>query len=264
MRKITCMLLLIQSGFMMAQTKTVVTQNGEKLTISPLANNGLSQNNGYTQLGGALNHSTTIQTSSTNTLALSGLISSTDNNDAPIVVANDGTLKKGAFPVINIVPNEVGTVIAIDGKLEVAQEITAMMSSDFVTSGSGIIKIGNINNVIIDNKNKFIGNSSTNQFSVADVGTYLVTINVQLFGTTTGNPVIGIVDNNTGQWVARVNDGIGTNAYTFTLITSIVMDPSHTYSFGCANNVGTLTVRAFSTGGTGNGPISFFSVKRLK
>jgi len=31
---------------MMAQTKTVVTQHGEKLTISPYANNGLTANNG--------------------------------------------------------------------------------------------------------------------------------------------------------------------------------------------------------------------------
>ena len=46
MKKLTCLLLLIQSGFMMAQTKTVVTQHGEKLTISPYANNGLTANNG--------------------------------------------------------------------------------------------------------------------------------------------------------------------------------------------------------------------------
>lgn len=68
------MLLLAQGGFMMAQTKTVVTQNGEKVAISTDANNGLTANGGYIQLGGALTKPSVLTTTTT---AFNG---STQNN----------------------------------------------------------------------------------------------------------------------------------------------------------------------------------------
>jgi len=382
MKKITCLLLLIQSGYLVAQSKTVVTPFGEKIAISTGANNGLTANNGFIQLGGDLIQPSILTTTAANTLAINGLqtggssdnvlvtdsngvlryiprtsfgggadnlgnhiatqnlmmnrndvvfadrltsntktfslykdnaifgiynsskgsnslsiteaghvgigttsptntlhvkatadpvkieglAGSSNSNDAPLVIASDGTLKKGAFPVINIVPSEVGTVIAIGGKLEVAQEITAQMGADFSTASGSITPIGNISNIIIDNKSKFTNSSNTNQFSVTATGTYLITINSQISETGTGVPVVGIVDNNTGKWVARVNDNYGTASVlqTYTLVTSINMDQTHTYSFAMAASGGTMTVRAFSSGSTGIGPVSFFSVKRLR
>ncbi|MBS7255982.1 hypothetical protein [Flavobacterium branchiicola] len=96
MKKILLTLLIIQSGFMMAQTKTLVTINGEKVQINPnapgTADNGLTVTSGNIQLGGALLQPTTLTTTSAATLALKGLQdgSSTDN----VLVADaNGVLK---------------------------------------------------------------------------------------------------------------------------------------------------------------------------
>lgn len=95
MKKLACIILLIQCGFVMAQTKTLVTMYGEKVQITPnslaTANNGLTTSNGNVQLGGILTEpTTTLVTSSSNTFAISGLqnsLSSTDN----LVVADPTT-----------------------------------------------------------------------------------------------------------------------------------------------------------------------------
>ncbi|KAF2510097.1 hypothetical protein EYY60_11330 [Flavobacterium zhairuonense] len=92
MKKITCLLLLIQSGFMMAQTKTVVTQNGEKVTIHPNANNGITANAGYIQLGGDLKQATTLKTTSAYTLALDGLLAGA-NSDAVLVIDSNNIIR---------------------------------------------------------------------------------------------------------------------------------------------------------------------------
>ncbi len=92
MKKITCMLLVIQSGFMMAQTKTVVTQNGEKVAISTSANNGLTTNSGYIQLGGALTKPSVLTTTSAFTLAIQGLEAGTASDNVLVSDAN-GVLK---------------------------------------------------------------------------------------------------------------------------------------------------------------------------
>lgn len=381
MKKITCILLLIQSGFMMAQTKTVVTQYGEKVTIHPFADNGLTANNGFIQLGGVLTKPSVLTTSSSYTLAIQGLQAgaitdkilvadangilkwidrsalSGDNlgnhtatttlnmakntinnvntayfvdqvaanansygiyknsgvlgfynslksgndltidestrktgvNNLSIYRGTDGSVPAAGYvatsadasgnviwkpaPTSAIVPTDVGTVIAINGKLEVAQEITAQMTGDFNKSAPSnvIIPIGNISNVVIDNKSKFNSSSTGNNFSIEADGTYLITLNVQASSVAViNNPtsqgiVVGIVDNTTGKWIARVNDSYYTaNAIqTFSLITSISMLASHSYSFAIASNHDS-TIYAYSTGITGTGPVSFYSVKRLK
>ncbi len=199
---------------------------------------------------------------------IEGLVVSSSNDDVPLVIGSDGIVKTGTFTVPNIVPTEVGTVIAINGQLVVAQEIVGQMTADFISSAGGIVPIGNITQTLIDNKNTFTASSTNNTFRVMDDGTYLVTINVQLMNTggTTNNPVVGIQDLSTGQWVARVNDyTTAGNLQTFTLISAIPMQTGRDYSFALANVTGgTLTIKAFSSGGTGSGPISYFSVKRLK
>jgi len=405
MRQFTCLLLLIQSGLIMAQSKTVVTPYGEKVAISTGANNGLTATDGYTQLGGALTHPSILTTTSEFTLAIKGLHTGTDSdnvlvsdangilkyvprtsfgggadnlgnhiatkdlnmskhnivdiwnayikneaqildrvttnsnyfgiyknnglfgiwnnlknanaltidettsnvgigtnaptnalhvkaasdpvkveglvasinsNDAPIVVATDGTLKKGAFPTINIVPNDVGTVIAIGGKLEVAQEITVLMDADFSFPVTSTIPsaIGNFKNIIIDNKSEYTASSTSNSFTVEATGTYQLTLNVliHLNSATTSFPVVGVWDNSASQWVARVNDEytamtvqqpMNRRLQTYTLITAIQLSAGKTYSFRVSNSVAGAVI-AYSSGSTGTGPASFVSLKRLK
>ncbi|QOG02385.1 hypothetical protein [Flavobacterium sp. MDT1-60] len=112
MRKITCLLLLIQFGFINAQTKTVVTQNGEKLAISPYANNGLSANNGFIQLGGSLITPSVLATSSTNTLAFTGLQSGSTADNVLVTDAN-GVLKyvsRSSFGGADNLGNHIATM----------------------------------------------------------------------------------------------------------------------------------------------------------
>ncbi|MET3027060.1 tail fiber domain-containing protein [Flavobacterium sp. UW10123] len=76
MKKIICMLLLLQGGFIIAQTETVPTINGKKIQIAPnagTADNGLTATNGKIQLGGSLTQPTTITTTSVNTLTIANL-----------------------------------------------------------------------------------------------------------------------------------------------------------------------------------------------
>lgn len=101
------MLLLIQSGFMMAQTETVVTPNGKKVTFYPgapgTANNGLTITTGNIQLGGTLIKPSVLTTSSAFTLAIQGLqtgsvadqIVTTDVNGVLRTIANTSWSTQG-------------------------------------------------------------------------------------------------------------------------------------------------------------------------
>jgi len=93
MKKIIYILLLMQTGFFSAQTKQVVTVHGEKVTIHPNANNGLTPNNGNIQFGGSLIQPTTLTTSSLNTLKINGLQAGSFT-DTHIVIDENGIVKK--------------------------------------------------------------------------------------------------------------------------------------------------------------------------
>jgi len=58
------------------------------------ANNGISKNGDTTQLGGSLNKATTITTTATNTLAVSGLQSGTANDSVVMTNATSGVLRR--------------------------------------------------------------------------------------------------------------------------------------------------------------------------
>ncbi|WP_433814071.1 hypothetical protein [Flavobacterium johnsoniae] len=92
MKKFMFLVLMIQSGFVFAQTKTVVTMYGEKVTINPYVNNGLTANNGYIQLGGALTQPSVLTTTSAFTLALKGLQTGAAADNLLVTDAN-GVLK---------------------------------------------------------------------------------------------------------------------------------------------------------------------------
>ncbi|MFB9079640.1 hypothetical protein ACFFLS_07110 [Flavobacterium procerum] len=106
MKKITLMLLVIQSGIIMAQTKTVVTQFGEKVTINPNIGNGLTANNGSIELGGTLSGPAQLTTSSTNTLAFTGLSTGAAADDILVTDAS-GILKKVAASTLQLEPWQI-------------------------------------------------------------------------------------------------------------------------------------------------------------
>lgn len=146
------------------------------------------------------------------------------------------------------------------------------MSADFSTPQTSTpVIIGNLNNVIMDNQNLYTGSASTNSFKVSADGVYQITMNVQLqiSSDNPSSPVIGIWDNTSNVWVARVNDYFvapSGQLQTYTLITSIPMQAADTYSFRVINtsNGSTTTVKQLSSGSTGSGPVTQMTLRRLK
>ncbi|WP_395973869.1 hypothetical protein [Chryseobacterium cucumeris] len=186
------------------------------------------------------------------------------------VLKSNGPGNAPTWESIAGVPSSTGTVIVVNGQFLVAQEIIVQMTNDFtITAGSngGIpVAIGSLNNEIVDNENLYTGSPSTNSFKVSADGVYQVTMNAQLSTGNGSSPVIGIWDDTTGNWVARVNDlytATTGNLQTYTLLTSIPMLASHTYSFRLYNTEN-VTAKYLSSGSTGSGPITQMSVKRLK
>ncbi|AZA93605.1 hypothetical protein EG343_24865 [Chryseobacterium nakagawai] len=161
-----------------------------------------------------------------------------------------------------------GTLIVVNGQFVVAQEITVQLSADYSGSANGStvpIAIGNLSNKILDNQNKYTGTASSNSFQVANDGVYEVYLNMQVVTSANTYPTIGIWDNTMNNWLVNVNDlFVATSAaQTYTLITTVPMNASRTYSFR-ATNSSNYTIRRLSGGTTGSGPISQVTVKRLK
>jgi hypothetical protein len=162
--------------------------------------------------------------------------------------------------------------------MQVAEEITALMDSDFETNPNIDIPqiITTIDTAIMDTFN----NLNNEEFKVNEDGIYLITINAQLsmidIGTSTQvdqRPIIGIWDDSHQHWLARVNDSYnnrnGASAtQCYTLITVVKLKKNNFYSFRLANSYGDskqkFLIRAESSGTTGSGPVSYFSLKRLK
>lgn len=105
MKKILFILCFIQCFMLKAQTQTVVSPYGKKITFNPvfpyIGENGLTLTDHNLQLGGSLLKATTLTASSSNTLLLKGL--QTGNSFTDQVVVTDpatGALKKVAPTVV--------------------------------------------------------------------------------------------------------------------------------------------------------------------
>ncbi|PWB21860.1 hypothetical protein [Flavobacterium sp. HTF] len=135
MKKIVCALLLIQSGFMMAQKETFVTINGKKVQINPnslnTADNGLTANEGNVQLGGRLTRSTTLITNPGNTLSVTGLETGSAADNIVVTDAN-GVLKTISSSVIANV-KEIRIISASDAVKDTDYTIIASKLSDNIT-----------------------------------------------------------------------------------------------------------------------------------
>lgn len=161
-----------------------------------------------------------------------------------------------------------GTVIAINGQMAVAQQITVQLTADFsIPAATAPLVIGNLNREILDNENKYTGSATGNSFKVSANGIYEIIINAQLSTNNESYPVIGLWDDTTGKWIARVNDTFSAPSgglQTYTLISSADLLATDTYSFRMANNTAGITLMSQSAGTTGSGPVSQFSVRRMR
>ncbi|MFB9078042.1 tail fiber domain-containing protein [Flavobacterium procerum] len=214
MRKITLWLILIQSGLLMAQTKTVVSPYGEKITIHPNANNGLTPNNGNIQLGGTLTEpNTTITASANNTLSIKGLDTgqATDNL---ILTDDDGivkNIKAAALPMWFITGN--GNTDAATNFLGTTDDVDLVFKRNTIPSG----RLG-INNTTFG-ANTFSNATISNAVAIGAnamknaTGNYSVAIGNQTLMNSTGssNTAIGyaaLSDNTSGY----TNTGIARGA----------------------------------------------------
>ncbi len=163
-----------------------------------------------------------------------------------------------------------GTLIAVDRDFMVATEFIVLMSADYtwqVSTGT-VSPIGNLTTEITDNENRFTGTSTTNSFTIAEEGEYLITMNLQLETVLNDNPTIGLYDEFQGAWLTRVNDNFnvantgaaGTRLQTYTLMSSVELFPGRLYSF----RVGGQSNVTIKKGGTGTQAMSQISLKRLK
>ncbi|WP_276965242.1 hypothetical protein [Chryseobacterium sp.] len=246
----------------------VFTNNTQRMTVDSGGNVGIGTSTPQEDL----HVNGTVQI--TNELNVGGTTSTAGNpGTAGQVLKSNGPGVAPSWQTLAGVPNATGTIIAVNGQFIVAQEISVQMANDFIIAGdpsaTSAVSVGSLTNEIIDNENLYTGTLTGNSFKVSADGIYLVTMNVQLWvdnntgGTT---PVIGIWDNGTNRWVARVNDYYSAAAkqlQTYTLITSIPMFASTTYSFRGANTENTIW-RSQSLGSTGQGPVTQVSVKRLR
>lgn len=194
------------------------------------------------------------------------------------VLVSKGTGTAPEWQNISIPPTtalSTGTVIAVNGVMMIAQEVTALMSADAVLTGQSTGNprvITNLTTEIIDNENTFNSTATTNSFKVSADGVYQIIMNMQLDLTTRGSsPSIGVWNDTDVVWVSRVSDMFGpvgtigsavVGKQTYTLITSATLLASKTYSFR-ASNTADFTIKALSGGTTGTGPVSFVSIKRL-
>ncbi|WP_267405476.1 MULTISPECIES: hypothetical protein [unclassified Chryseobacterium] len=194
----------------------------------------------------------------------------------------DGTVWKHVVGADNALPNGTGTVIMINGVLQVAQEMSLRLSNDwtFTTSSanpSGTtnrFSIGNMTTELIDNYNGFTGTAASNSFTVQQAGTYLIGMNFPIqnpnAATLSGNLYYGVFNVTDNVWE---NFGLDTiqslsqgQVENVSYLVALDLLPSKTYSFYIGqqqSTASTLTMRGISTI-NGNTALTYFSVKRLK
>ncbi|MGG7549780.1 hypothetical protein ACQ7CX_04075 [Chryseobacterium arthrosphaerae] len=195
------------------------------------------------------------------------------NNAGNAGVAGEALVSRGPglppeWKDISQTPSNPGTVIVVNGQFAIAQEIVVQLGTDYSGTASPNsatpTAIGNLDSIILDNKNTYTGSSSSNSFQVIADGVYQVYLNMQLVTTANTYPVIGIWDDTMNVWVTNVNDlTLSNSQQSYTIITSIPMYASRTYSFR-ARNSANYTIRQLSGGTTGSGPVSQVTIKRLK
>lgn len=161
----------------------------------------------------------------------------------------DGTVWKHMVDATNALPNGTGSVIMINGVLQVAQEMTMRMSNDWtvpISSGNPTAAastnkgpIGNITSILVDNYNMYTGTSTTNSFKVTNDGTYQIGMNFpiqnQNNNVLAGNFYYGVYNITDNKWqvftiytVDNMNNG---NVKIMNYLGAVDLLASKTYAF---------------------------------
>ena len=194
----------------------------------------------------------------------------------------DGTVWKYTAGTDNNLPNGTGTLIMINGVVQVAQEMSMRLAKDWTIPTSSDNPAGGVNRnpigqmivELIDNYNTFTGTATTNSFRVNTDGTYLISMNfpiqVQSDGLLSGNLYYGIFNLTDNTWnsfgLDTVKDLANGEVKNYSYLAAMDLQASKTYSFYVGqqtSNTSTLLMRGLSTL-NGNNSLTFFSVKRLK
>ncbi|MDL1913691.1 MAG: hypothetical protein FDW93_04105 [Bergeyella sp.] len=172
------------------------------------------------------------------------------------------TSKEDIVPSLDM----IGSLISNGKNFLIAQEIAALMTGDFTINKTNSPEIINpVNKKLVDNENKL----NNGVFSVVERGIYNIKINVQINASSkTSDPILGVWDDTAGKWIARVKDSYtapvtANGMQTYTLMATVELLPGVNYSFRTAISNGTATIKAQSSGSTGTGDSSFFSIKRV-
>lgn len=178
----------------------------------------------------------------------------------------DGTVWKN---IAFISLNGTGTVIAINGQPQVAQEIVVRPAGFTLQQvpvasavNPGPFKNLTSSNEVIDNENTFTGTSTNNTFTVSATGVYQITMNINLQasgGTVNGNCYFGLRNITDNTWTSLRLDTLTNLANgqleVINLIDTLTLNTGKTYSFwiGQQSDSGSVNM----TGG-------YLSIKRVK
>ncbi|MCS3532207.1 hypothetical protein [Chryseobacterium sp. JUb7] len=200
----------------------------------------------------------------------------------------DGTVWKHIVDTVSALPNGTGSVIMINGVLQVAQEMTMRMSQDWVVPlGTGNPSattnrsaIGNITTELVDNYNSYTGTTTTNSFKVTNDGTYQIGMNFpiqnQNGNVLNGNFYYGVFNVTDNKWqvftIYTVNDMNNGDVKIMNYLGAVDLVASKTYAFYAGqqqpnftgSNGANLLIRGLSVGVNGNFELGYFSVKRIK
>jgi len=199
----------------------------------------------------------------------------------------DGTIWRHLVDTTASLPNGTGSLIMINGVLQVAQEMTSRMSQDWTipvgtgspASGAPRASIGNITTELVDNYNTFTGTTTGNSFTVTNNGTYQVTMNfpVQNQNATTlnGNLYYGLFNVTDAAWQHFTIDTLVNLANgqvkNMSLTAAVDLVTGKTYSFYAGQQFpsftgtnATMLIRGLSTSSSSNFELGYFAVKRLK
>lgn len=198
-------------------------------------------------------------------------------SDNFVLSDTNNKLKTVKFSDLNLpLVAKIGTVMSvINGKLDIAPEVVVQATASQTTNGVGTPVVLNVlNKELVDNYNAY----SNGVFTCPVSGVYMVILCLQTTSTNTSNysanNVIGIWDDVTNKWVARINDTNmainNTNKIkTAKLLTAINMTAGNNYSMrfiaGVTNSTNnTVTVLGSTNLVTTDNSPSIIRIIRIK
>ncbi|GGP06112.1 hypothetical protein GCM10010992_25030 [Cloacibacterium rupense] len=177
-----------------------------------------------------------------------------------VLADSNNKLKTVKFSDLNLPQvSKVGTVMSvINSKLDIAPEVVVQSTANQTTDGTGTPKVLNtLNKELVDNYNAY----SNGVFNCPISGVYMIILSFQTTSSNTSNHsannVIGIWNDSTNKWVARINDtdmSINTTnkLRTSKLLTAINMTAGTNYSIRFIAGVSGSTTNTFTVLGNTN------------